>query len=83
MDSDFRCTRCNRTSGRLDRSPIPGPAGAEVRDHICAVCWAEWEKMEVMVINELRLNFMDPQAQRVLLQHMRQFLMLEEPPAQS
>jgi Fe-S cluster biosynthesis and repair protein YggX len=34
--------------------------------------------MEVMVINELRLNFMDPQAQQILIQHMKQFLMLEE-----
>jgi Fe-S cluster biosynthesis and repair protein YggX len=35
--------------------------------------------MEVMVINELRLNFMDPQAQTILIQHMKQFLMIEEP----
>ena len=30
--------------------------------------------MEVMVINELRLNFMDPASQVTLDQHMRQFL---------
>jgi Fe-S cluster biosynthesis and repair protein YggX len=30
--------------------------------------------MEVMVINELRLNFMDPGAQEVLSKHMREFL---------
>jgi Fe-S cluster biosynthesis and repair protein YggX len=27
-----------------------------------------------MVINELRLNFMDPRSQEVLTQHMREFL---------
>jgi Fe-S cluster biosynthesis and repair protein YggX len=27
-----------------------------------------------MVINELRLNFMDPDSQKVLNQHMREFL---------
>ena len=30
-----------------------------------------------MVINELRLNFMDPGAQQVLEKHMREFLSLE------
>jgi Fe-S cluster biosynthesis and repair protein YggX len=30
--------------------------------------------MEVMVINELRLNFMDPASQEILNQHMRDFL---------
>jgi Fe-S cluster biosynthesis and repair protein YggX len=29
--------------------------------------------MEVMVINELRLNFMDPEAQETLDRHMREF----------
>ena len=83
MDSEFCCSRCNRTSGRLSKPPLPGAAGEEVQQNICAVCWGEWESMEVMVINELRLDFMDPRAQQTLLQHMRQFLMLEdaEPPS--
>ena len=51
-----------------------GLAGDEIRQRICADCWAEWLHMEVMVINELRLNFMDPGAQQTLNQHMRQFL---------
>lgn len=79
MESEFHCSRCNRTSGRLEKPPVPGPAGQEVLQNTCAACWGEWERMEVMVINELRLNFMDPQAQAVLVQHMKQFLMLEEP----
>jgi len=34
--------------------------------------------MEVMVINELRLNFMDPKSQDVLVEQMREFLCLNE-----
>ena len=30
--------------------------------------------MEVMIINELRLNFMEPAAQETLGKHMREFL---------
>lgn len=36
--------------------------------------------MEVMVINELRLNFIDPAAQETLRKKMREFLELGEAP---
>ena len=60
----MNCVRCGRPEApALARRPMPGPAGAEIQ-----------EKIEVMVINELRLNFMDPESQKVLSQHMREFL---------
>ena len=80
-EASFTCARCSRTTGRLDRAPVPGPTGAEIQARVCGACWSEWERMEVMVINELRLNFMDPRAAGILNEHMRQFLMIEEPDA--
>jgi len=69
------CARCGRPEApALSRPPLPGKTGLEIRQSVCADCWAEWQKMEVMVINELRLNFMDPASQVTLEQHMRQFL---------
>jgi Fe-S cluster biosynthesis and repair protein YggX len=70
-----QCTRCGRPEApALARQPLPGPRGAEIREKICADCWNEWQKMEVMVINELRLNFMEASAQETLTRHMRDFL---------
>jgi Fe-S cluster biosynthesis and repair protein YggX len=69
------CARCGRPEApALTRRTMPGPLGAEIQEKICADCWAEWQKVEVMVINELRLNFMDPDSQKVLNQQMREFL---------
>jgi Fe-S cluster biosynthesis and repair protein YggX len=69
------CARCGRTDApALPRRPLPGAAGLEIQQRICADCWTEWQKVEVMVINELKLNFMDPSAQEVLSRHMREFL---------
>jgi Fe-S cluster biosynthesis and repair protein YggX len=48
---------------------------------VCAECWQAWQQNEVMVINELRLNFMDPKAQEVLDAEMRRFLCLEGSPS--
>ncbi len=75
--TSVHCMRCGREAAALPRPPLPGASGREVQAKVCADCWAEWVKMEVMVINELRLNFMDPQAPQILEQHMRQFLALE------
>jgi Fe-S cluster biosynthesis and repair protein YggX len=69
------CARCGRPEApALARPPLPGKNGAELQQQVCADCWAEWQKMEVMVINELRLNFMDPASQPILNRHMREFL---------
>ena len=69
------CARCGRSEApALPRPPLPGKLGAEIQQGVCADCWADWQKVEVMVINELRLNFMDPAAQETLNRHMREFL---------
>jgi Fe-S cluster biosynthesis and repair protein YggX len=71
----LQCVRCGRPEApALARRPLPGAVGQEIQEKICADCWAEWQKMEVMVINELRLNFMDPGSQEILSRHMRDFL---------
>ncbi|HVS14648.1 MAG TPA: Fe(2+)-trafficking protein [Thermoanaerobaculia bacterium] len=70
------CARCLETGEALDRAPLSGPLGERVQREICRRCWREWGEMEVRVINELRLNFMDPEAQEVLERHLRDFLCL-------
>lgn len=78
MSETVPCSRCGEEKPRLPQPPVPGDVGREVQENVCAECWAEWQSMEVMVINELRLNFMDPESQKVLNQQMRVFFHLEE-----
>lgn len=81
MPSTLHCSRCSRDDAPvMERAPIPGPLGRELLARVCTDCWREWQKMEVMVINELRLNFMDPGAQETLDGHMRAFLSLTASP---
>lgn len=76
--TDVTCRRCGQTRAGLARAPMGGPLGATILASTCAECWGEWTRAEVMVINELRLNFMDPTAQQVLERQMREFLLLDE-----
>ncbi len=70
------CARCGTDGPRLSRPPFAGALGAEVAEKVCAACWGEWQRAEVMVINELRLNFMDPASQAILSAQLRDFLAL-------
>ena len=72
-----QCARCGRQAPPPASVPYPGELGEELARSVCADCWAEWQQVEVMVINELQLNFMDPRAQDVLVLQMREFLGLD------
>ena len=75
------CIRCGRADAPpLDAPPFPGEFGREIAERVCRDCWQEWQSAEVMVINELRLNFMDPAAQDVLTRPRRVFLQFDPPP---
>lgn len=75
MSATISCSRCRRdAAGLASRPPLPAPLADLVVASVCADCWSEWEKNEVMVINELRLNFMDPRSAEVLHQKLREFL---------
>ncbi|MCZ7650213.1 MAG: Fe(2+)-trafficking protein [Thermoanaerobaculia bacterium] len=80
MSDSIHCARCGRADApALGKPPLRGALGAEIASRVCADCWQEWQRAEVMVINELRLNFMDPEAPKVLETHLRQFLALDPP----
>ncbi|MCP4661112.1 MAG: hypothetical protein GY856_37395 [bacterium] len=75
-DAAVECVRCGRTAVAASNTGYSGEMGEEIASKICGACWNEWQRAEVMVINELRLDFMDPRSQEVLVTHMRDFLML-------
>ena len=70
------CNRCGQASDTMKQPPIPTAMGGEIQEKICPACWREWLGVQVMLINEYRLNLMDPEARRVLETQMRSFLKL-------
>jgi Fe-S cluster biosynthesis and repair protein YggX len=74
------CSRCGRSGEAPPATRIP--FGAALRERIaqtiCAACWKEWEGMEVKVINEYRLNFMEPAHREMLKRACLDFLGVAE-----
>jgi Fe-S cluster biosynthesis and repair protein YggX len=70
------CCRCGVSAEPLPQPPLPTAVGSEVHARVCPSCWKEWLGVQVMLINEYRLNLIDPQARAALEGQMRTFLNL-------
>ena len=74
------CSRCGRESEAMAQPPMPTALGTELQQRVCPECWREWLRTQVMLINEYRLNLVDPQARASLEGQMRAFLKLAPAP---
>jgi len=74
----FRCSRCGRPDGKLEKSPFKGPLGEKIAANVCRTCWREWIPMGTKVINELSLVLSNPESQVTYDQYMVEFLQLED-----
>ena len=75
--ADVTCIRCGQTRAGLDRAPYPDAMGREIVEKVCSSCWEECKRMQVMVINEYRLDLSDTRAQEILEKSIRDFLGIE------
>jgi Fe-S cluster biosynthesis and repair protein YggX len=76
-EGQVHCRRCGRTAPALPERPFKGALGEQVLASVCADCWREWIPTGTKVINELRLDFANPQHAQTYDQHMREFLGLQ------
>ena len=70
----FTCTRCLRNAVQMAAPPFGSALGKRIQDQICSDCWQDWMGTSVKVINEYRLNFADPEAQKAYTQILKDYL---------
>jgi len=73
MGRMVQCSRLQREAEGLDRQPYPGDLGKRIFDNISKQAWQDWLRRQTMLINEYRLNPVDPKARRFLEEEMEQF----------
>jgi Fe-S cluster biosynthesis and repair protein YggX len=66
--------RTGRPQPRLAGPPMRGPTGRFIYDHFGQHTWREWIGQGTKVINELRLDFSNPQHQDTYDQYMLEWL---------
>ena len=81
--SAWHCRRCGAESAPLGFSPWPGETGERIREAICESCWQEWIGVQTKLINEYRLNVLQPEHSAAVREQMEVFLGLREAPEQT
>ena len=68
------CQRLQKQADGLDFQLYPGELGKRIYDNISKEAWADWQKKQTMLINENKLNMMEPTARQFLEQSMSAYL---------
>ncbi|MFZ2288147.1 MAG: oxidative damage protection protein [Halopseudomonas yangmingensis] len=72
------CRKYQQELPGLERPPYPGPKGEAIFQDVSKRAWEEWTAHQTMLINERRLNMMDPEDRKYIQQQMDKFLAGED-----
>ncbi|WP_150139072.1 oxidative damage protection protein [Candidatus Enterovibrio escicola] len=68
------CTYLEKEAPGLDFQTLPGEMGKKVFENISKEAWGQWMAKQTMLINEKKLNLMDPKDRALLEKTMTDFL---------
>ena len=59
MARTVNCVKLGREADGMDFPPMPGELGKKLFESVSKEAWAQWIRMQTMIINENRLNLAD------------------------
>jgi len=68
-----KCVKFGKEMPGLDRIPWKGELGKRVYENVSKEAWKMWIEHSKMIMNEFRLNPLDPNSQKVMEEQMEQF----------
>ena len=74
MKRMIHCVKLNTEAEGLDDKTYPGKLGHKIFASISKEAWKMWLAHQTLLINEKRLNLIDPDAQIFLEEEMQKFL---------
>lgn len=73
MIREIQCIKLNKKAPGLPKPPFPGALGQRIYNDISQEAWRMWIAHQTMLINEYRLNLMEPNARTFLHQEMEKY----------
>ena len=71
------CSRCGqRKEAVIKPAFYTGTVGELLKQNACTDCWQEWIRMQIMIVNEYKLDLMDPKTDEFLNQQVLLFFNL-------
>jgi Fe-S cluster biosynthesis and repair protein YggX len=74
MTRTVHCLKLKKEAPGLPFQTWPGELGKRVFENISQQAWDQWVNHQTMLINEYRLNPMDPKAKAMITEEMEKFL---------
>ncbi len=74
MSRTVFCQKLNIEAPGLAFQSWPGELGKRIFDNISQQAWDQWVNHQTMLINEYRLNPMDPKAKELIVGELEKFL---------
>lgn len=74
MSRMIYCHFLKKEASGLDFQLYPGELGKRIFNEISQEAWNEWIKKQTMLINELKLNMMNPEHRKQIENEMVKFL---------
>jgi Fe-S cluster biosynthesis and repair protein YggX len=78
MGRMIECVKYKEQKEGLELPPYPGELGKRIYNEVSQQAWNEWTRQQTMLINEHRMNVMDPKARALLEKEMKKFIFGEE-----
>ena len=71
MTRMVHCVKLDKEAEGLKHPPYPGEMGKKIYENVSQEAWEAWVKLQTMIINEYRLNMLDPEARKYLVEQMK------------
>ena len=69
----IHCVKLGREAEGLDFAPWPGELGKRIFENVSKEAWQQWVQHQTMLINENRLNALNPEHRKFLQGEMEQY----------
>ncbi len=69
-----KCVKLGKEAEGLDFPPWPGKLGERIFEGVSKEAWQLWMNHQTMLMNEYRLNPLDPKARKMITEEMEKFL---------
>lgn len=73
MSRMIHCVMLDKEAEGLDFPPWPGELGKRVFENVSKEAWQQWMRHQTMLINEHRLNPMEPKARQFIAAEMEKY----------
>ncbi len=72
--AEVSCKRCGMRRAGLDAAPFRDELGGRIQKTICQICWDEWLRRQMQLINHYALDVRTAEAREFLRRNVEAFL---------